>query len=309
MANRLYSATTVLLVGSFGSLDRRRVGLDAHDGLFERLALREDVDGVAVRLRHLLPVGARHLRPLVQPLHRHREHLDAEGVVEVAGHVARHLQVLHLILADGHDVRAVDEDVGGHQDGVGEQADAGGDALVELVLVRGRPLEQPHAGDGGENPCQFGHLGHVGLAEEGGLVGVEAQGQVIQGDIADLARAAARPAFRVGLEVADGGQGVVVGDEIEALALVLQLDVLLDGAEVVAQVQLARGLHAAEDALSHVRSFSALAAMTLVPLSARIRSVGRGFAVLLLYRKRTGGGMGTRNRKRCFSLPSSRRIR
>ena len=44
--------------------------------------------------------------------------------------------------------------------------------------------------------------------------------------------------------------GVVVGDEVEALALVLQLDVLLDGAEVVAQVQLARGLHAAEDALS-----------------------------------------------------------
>ena len=45
----------------------------------------------------------------------------------------------------------------------------------------------------------------------------------------------------------DRGQGVVVGDEVEALALVLQGDVLLDGAEVVAQVQLAGRLHAAEE--------------------------------------------------------------
>ena len=48
--------------------------------------------------------------------------------------------------------------------------------------------------------------------------------------------------------VLDGGQGVVVGDEVEALALVLQGDVLLDGAEVIAQVQLAGRLDAAEDA-------------------------------------------------------------
>ena len=46
----------------------------------------------------------------------------------------------------------------------------------------------------------------------------------------------------------DGGQRVVVGDEVEALALVLQGDVLPDGAEVVAQVQFAGRLHAAEDA-------------------------------------------------------------
>ena len=52
-----------------------------------------------------------------------REDLDAVLVVEVAGHVAGHFQVLHLVLAHRHDVRAVDEDVGGHQGRVGEQAD------------------------------------------------------------------------------------------------------------------------------------------------------------------------------------------
>src|SRR5689334_9656131 len=43
---------------------------------------------------------------------------------------------------------------------------------------------------------------------------------------------------------------MVIGDEVEAVALLLQLDVLLDRAEVVAQVQLARGLHAAENSLT-----------------------------------------------------------
>src|SRR5262249_44396051 len=73
--------------------------------------------------------------------------------------------------------------------------------------------------------------------------------------------------FRVGLEVGDGGQGVVVGDEEVALALVLQVDVLADGAEVVAQVQLARRLHAAEDSFGHGRSSRAylLYSSTVVP--------------------------------------------
>ena len=69
--------------------------------------------------------------------------------------------------------------------------------------------------------------------------------------------------------VLDGRQGVVVGDEVEALALVLQGDVLLDGPEVVAQVQLAGRLHAAEDAAraggsgGHVGSFLSTARVAL----------------------------------------------
>src|SRR5205814_1541062 len=50
--------------------------------------------------------------------------------------------------------------------------------------------------------------------------------------------------------VLDRRQGVVVGDEIKTVPLVLQSDVLLDRTEVIADVQLARGLHAAQDALA-----------------------------------------------------------
>ena len=76
-----------------------------------------------------------------------------------------------------------------------------------------------------------------------GLVRIEAQGQVIEGRRRDVRS-------RSACGILDRRQGVVVGDEVEALALVLQRDVLLDGAEVVAEVQLARRLHAAEDAFS-----------------------------------------------------------
>ena len=174
----------------------------------------------------------------------------------------RHLQVLHLVLADRHQVRAVDEDVGGHQHRVGEQPDARRDALCDLVLVRVGAFEQAHAGDGGENPRQFAHFRHVGLAEEAapspgrgrarGSRGPR-RGRCRRGCAARVARPAPcswRPR-RASFSSASlqRCQGVVVGDEVEALAAILQLDVLLDRAEVVAEVQLAGRLHAAEDAV------------------------------------------------------------
>src|SRR5262249_34100272 len=58
------------------------------------------------------------------------------------------------------------------------------------------------------------------------------------------------PLADVGLQIGQGGQGVVIGDEIKTLALVLQRNVLLDGAEVVAEVKFAGRLHPAEDAFA-----------------------------------------------------------
>ena len=84
--------------------------------------------------------------------------------------------------------------------------------------------------------------GHVGLAEEGRLRPGPGRGP---GNPGRRRRSALARGFG---GVLGGRQGVVVGDEVEALTLVLQGDVLLDGAEVVAQMQLAGRLHAAEDA-------------------------------------------------------------
>ena len=50
-----------------------------------------------------------------------------------------------------------------------------------------------------------------------------------------------------------GGQRVPVGDEEIALVLVLQLDPVVQRAHVVAQVQLAGGAHAAQNARAGIR--------------------------------------------------------
>ena len=58
----------------------------------------------------------------------------AEGRVEGPGHVLRHLDVLHLVVPDGHVRRVVGQDVGRHQHRVGEQADAGLEPFATLSL-------------------------------------------------------------------------------------------------------------------------------------------------------------------------------
>jgi hypothetical protein len=160
----------------------------------------------------------------------------------VGGHVLGHLDVLQLVLADGDEGAVVGEDVGGHEDRVEEQADRGGDVVGELVLVAVGALEQAHAGDGGEQPGELDDLGDVGLAEQDGAGGVEAEGEVGEGGVEDVGAQERR--------VADGGEGVVVGDEVEGVSRVgvLQGDVLADGAEVIAEVEDAGGLDAGEDA-------------------------------------------------------------
>ena len=79
-------------------------------------------------------------------------------------------------------MRPVCENVGGHEDGVGEQADAGFDALVHLLLVGNGPLQEAHVGNGRQNPRQLGDLRHVRLSKKGGAFGIETAGQKVQRD-------------------------------------------------------------------------------------------------------------------------------
>src|SRR5437588_11462125 len=44
---------------------------------------------------------------------------------------------------------------------------------------------------------------------------------------------------------------MIIGDEIKAVAFVLKRDVLLDGAKIIAQMELARRLHAAQNTSFH----------------------------------------------------------
>ncbi len=166
-----------------------------------------------------------------------------EEVVEAAGDLPGELDVLHLVLPHGDGVRLVDEDVRRLEHGVQEEAGPHGLLLAGLVLELGHAGEVPQGGEGGEDPGELGVLGHVGLDEEGDPLGVKPRRHVDQGG---LKGALGQGGGVVGEGV---GEGVVVHDAEEGFPpqLFPDLHPLLDGPQVVADVDFPRGLDAGED--------------------------------------------------------------
>ena len=87
---------------------RAAVHDDAHDFFAEDFFIAENLDGVAVALAHLLAVEAGHERGLIADLRLWNHEGLAVLLVELDGDVARHLHVLLLVAAHGHDVGIVD---------------------------------------------------------------------------------------------------------------------------------------------------------------------------------------------------------
>src|SRR6266481_759067 len=91
---------------------------------------------------------------------------------------------------------------------------------------------------------EFGVFGDLGLEEDCGLGGVETGGQEVDGDLQGV--------FGDGGGVGVvGGEGVPVSYEIEAFVggIGLELDPVLQGAEIVANVETSGGAHAGDDSI------------------------------------------------------------
>ena len=82
-------------------------------------------------------------------------------------------------------------------------------------------------------------LGDVALDEEGAALGVEADGQQVQGGIEGVGPQGGR--------VDLGGQGVQVDHAVEGVVVVLEADPVAQGPEVVPQGEVARRRDAGED--------------------------------------------------------------
>ena len=171
----------------------------------------------------------------------------AEGVVEALGHVARELHVLLLVLAHRDGVGAVQQDVRRHEHRVVEEPD--GDALAlgagRLVLELRHAAQLAHVGDRVQDPHELGVRRHVALYEDDGPLRVDAGGKIRVGHVD-------RVAPELGAHLAHGDR-VQIDDAVDAVVCLLHGDVVADGAEVVAEVQRARGLAAAEDAWASCR--------------------------------------------------------
>ena len=162
-------------------------------------------------------------------------------MVEATGGLARELEVLHLVLADGHDRGLVEEDVGAHEHRVGEEPGRDEVLALALVLELRHAAEIAHRSDGGEVPGELGVLAHVALDEQRRLLGVDAAGDEVEHEVVDVLA----ELFRVVRQ----GDGVGV-DDAEHRLVRAGLDLLApraDGPQVVAEVQLSGRLDSGED--------------------------------------------------------------
>ena len=80
--------------------------------------------------------------------------------------LAGQLEVLGLILADRHQVGAIEQDVGRHQHRVVQQARRDAFESLRLIFELRHPLELADRRDGVEQPLQLAVLGHVRLHEQ-----------------------------------------------------------------------------------------------------------------------------------------------
>ena len=114
----------------------------------------------------------------------HGEH-RAVRVVEAHRQVARQLDVLALVVADGHARRPVEQDVGRHQGRVGVQRDPGRRLVLALLLVLDHPRQLTGVRRALEQVGQLAVGRHVGLPEQHRTSGVEADGEEQRGDLGD----------------------------------------------------------------------------------------------------------------------------
>ena len=154
--------------------------------------------------------------------------------------------MLLLVLADRHMRRAIEQDVGGHQAGIGVEADGGVLAILAGLLLELRHAVEPaHAGDAIEHPGEFGVLGDLALVEDDMLLRIDAGRN-------EGRRHLANAGLEVG-RVLRHGDGVQIDDAIDAVVCALQLDEFDDRAEIVAKMQVSRRLHAGENPLNELR--------------------------------------------------------
>ena len=125
--------------------------------------------------------------------------------------------MLLLILAHGHLVGAVYEDVGSHQNGVGEKPCVDVVGLSAHLLLEGAyALKFTYIHIHREQQTQLANLRQVALYIKGGLFGVETRCQVVNQHVLHIRAQVGRLGMC--------GEGVIVGNEKIAVVFLLHFD-------------------------------------------------------------------------------------
>ena len=212
------------------------LGLDIAHGIAQE-------DAVVVALGHLAAVETGTLGGGRQHGLRFREGFAVQ-VVEAPGDFPRQLHVRKLILAHGHAVRLVHQNIRGHQHGVAQETRVAEVLVADLLLlflVGGVPLQPGNRRDHGQQQRKLGMFLDGGLPENHALFGIKTGGDPVLHHFVDIIP---HPG---GVRVV-AGQGVPVSDEEVGFFRALQLHIIFQHAEIVAQMQRARGAHAGNGA-------------------------------------------------------------
>ena len=143
--------------------------------------------------------------------------------------------MLALVLADGDEIRLVQQDIGRHQNRVGEQArrDVVGVLLgFHLELRHARQLAELRIAP--QHPGKLRVLRHMGLDEHDILLRVQPAGDILR----QLLQTSAP---QIGRHLPDRN-GVHIDDAVDALIFVLQRDPVFDRPHIRAERQIAAGL-------------------------------------------------------------------
>ena len=216
-----------------------RVRIHLPDFLDDVLGRVGQIDRVAVALAHLAVVEAGQARRRREQRLRLDEQLAVE-IVEPPHDFARQLEVRHLILAHRHEVRVIDDDVGGLQQRVPEKSEVRQIAvrhLLDLFLVSRDALEPRDRRHHLQQQVQLRVLRHERLHEQRALLRIDARADPVR----DVVERVFDDRRRVRVIA---GERVPVGDEVETVVLPLQLLPVLQRAHQVSQVQAARRAHA-----------------------------------------------------------------
>mmetsp|Transcript_3214 Transcript_3214/g.8894 ORF Transcript_3214/g.8894 Transcript_3214/m.8894 type:complete len:267 (-) Transcript_3214:1191-1991(-) len=160
--------------------------------------------------------------------------------------------MLPLVLANGDLGGLVEHNVGGHENGVGEETDTDGFALLfGLFLELDHALQPVHRRDAVEQPGKLGMGRDMGLDKDFRLGRIDSsgnvQGSTRQGTLLEF------------LGIVGHGNGVQINDAKEVfdrnhfpivvvLVLVLEVDPLADRSEVVSEMEAAGGLDSRQNA-------------------------------------------------------------
>ena len=157
--------------------------------------------------------------------------------------------MLALILADRDKVGLVEQDIGGHEYGIGKEAC--GDIICVLLrfhfeLRHARQLTELRIA--AKHPGKLRVLWHMRLNEHDVLLRVESAGDILR----ELLQTSAAQISR---DLPDGN-GMHIDDTIDALIFVLQSDPVFDRPHIRAERQIAAGLDAGKDTFFFVHDTS-----------------------------------------------------